>query len=115
MHGDVGWHRRPQWILGKIHNLLLQVATNDQAVDQVRNSGHQSQAADINCIILSRKTVNKELREGAEGLNGHSNLVPRIVMEGYLKMCLGMWDGTGGPSGYLERLSTCSEPLLMTR
>ena len=62
--------------------------------------------------MLSRKSVNEE---GDKGLNGHSHIVPRIVKDGYLKMCMQMWDGKGGLSGVLERLATCSAPLPKTR
>ena len=52
--------------------------------------------------------INEE-GERVEWLNGQVNLVPRIVKEGYLKMCMGLWDGTDGLRGYLDRLVTCSK------
>ena len=52
------------------------------------------------------KSVNKE---GTEGLNGHSHFVSRIVTDGYLKMCVLMWDGSRGLRGYLERVAACSK------
>ena len=63
-------------------------------------------------MILSRKPVSKE---GHKRQSDHSLIVPRIVKDSYLKMCMGLWDGTNGLSGYYERLATCSAPLFKTR
>ena len=70
------------------------------------NYCHQFHIADINCIILFRKAANKA---GAKSRNGNSHLVQKIIKDNYLKMCVGLWNGTGGLSGYMDRLLTCSK------
>ena len=38
-----------------------------------------------------------------------------IVGDGLIKMCVGMWDGANGLTGFLERLTICSKVAPLTR
>ena len=81
---------------------MLHVATEET---KVFKSGPHFQITLTKNAKISRSA---ESRANANVQKFHSNFVSTIVKDSYLQMCVKMWDGAGGLSGYLERLLLCS-------
>ena len=62
----------------------------------------------LNLTTNAKISRSAENRADANVHKYHSNFVSTIVKDSYLQMCVKMWDGAGGLSGYLERLLLCS-------
>ena len=62
----------------------------------------------LNLVTNAKISRSAENRADANVQKYHSNFVSTIVKDSYLQMCVKMWDGAGGLSGYLERLLLCS-------
>ena len=97
---------------GGLSGYLERLATCSKMHPMTRLHISPVQIADINCITIPRTTSDKE---GTKGQTSNSHMVPRIVKESYLKMCLGMWNDADGLIGLFERIALCSKVLPMTR